>query len=112
MTSPPSNKYGRTREQDTFAGLISLCLVGAVSVLALLDREIPPSLTMALGSAMTWLFIRTADARSEDTTYLPPELRSAKIEAWRESLLADLAESSLAERVQGRSPSDSEKRRY
>jgi len=46
--------------QDLAAALVSLFLVAGIVVLAGLGREIPPSLTMVLGSSTTWLFIRTA----------------------------------------------------
>jgi len=46
--------------QDVAAALVSFLLVAGIVLLAALDKPIPPSLTMILGSSTTWLFMRTA----------------------------------------------------
>lgn len=66
MTQPTSESGILSRSvtfQDMTASLVSLVLVIGLLVLAFLDRPIPPSLTVALGSATTWLFIRAAIVR-------------------------------------------------
>lgn len=45
--------------QDLAAGLVSLILVIGLVYLAATRSDIPASLAMGLGSATTWLFIRT-----------------------------------------------------
>lgn len=56
--------------QDFTAMIVSLILATGMVALAFSTRDVPPALTMALGSAMTWLFIRTTSTKppAGDTT--------------------------------------------
>jgi len=56
--------------QDLAAGFVSGLAVGGIIVLAALHIDPPPSLPMVLGSAMTWLFIRSTHTPTPETT--PP----------------------------------------
>jgi len=51
----------RVSIQDLAAMFVSILLTIGLIYLAVLSREIPPSLTMALGSSTTWLFIRATN---------------------------------------------------
>jgi len=53
--------------QDVTAAMVALLLVAAVSGLALLDRPIPSELSVALGSAVTWLFVRSTQVAEQAT---------------------------------------------
>jgi len=92
--------------KEFFAGFVSLFLVAGLVVLAIVDREIPPSLSMALGSSMTWLFIRTAERSSNQTSFQPPELAHDRVQAWGPANCAEIAPLSNAESVGRRSPSE------
>jgi len=46
--------------------MVALLLVAAVSGLALLGRPIPSEISVSLGSAVTWLFVRSAQATERE----------------------------------------------
>jgi hypothetical protein len=57
---------GRISPQDLAASLVSVLLAIGVVLLAFAGKEVPAELGMALGSAITWLFVRSAQ-RAEHT---------------------------------------------
>jgi len=46
--------------QDIAACIVAVILMAGLIVLAVLDKEIPPEMGIASGSAITWLFVRSA----------------------------------------------------
>jgi len=48
--------------QDAAAALVSIILAVAVAALSLLSIEIPSALATGMGAAISWLFIRSAQA--------------------------------------------------
>ena len=67
MTAPHSTvSTDHMTPQDLAAAIVAGVLVLGILGLALLDRRIPAELSTALGSATTWLFVRSvthAEAR-------------------------------------------------
>lgn len=68
--------------KSTFAGLVALFLTLGLILLAALGRDIPPSLSMALGSAMTWLFIHATESTNGGPTARNKPASDDRIEAW------------------------------
>jgi len=58
--------------QDLAATIVSIVIVCAIAVLAAFDKVVPDALMTGMGSAITWLFIRSAvtGERSENGHHL------------------------------------------
>jgi len=48
--------------QDLAAALVSITIVSSITILAFYERVIPDGLMAGLGAAITWLFVRSAQA--------------------------------------------------
>jgi len=52
--------------QDTAAAVVSIVIVLGVVVLSAISKPVPSGLEIALGSAITWLYVRSAAAVGHD----------------------------------------------
>jgi len=51
---------------DQAAAIVSILIVLGVVVLSVLSRPVPSGLELALGSSITWLYVRSAAAVGKD----------------------------------------------